>query len=188
VSGRPDTGASASPRPETRGLGLGAARRVARGKSFGGAELESLKTALQQQQVGAATAASAVLQQPLAANNNAAFPTDSVPTSKGRILTRGPQRVATADAEAPASPHVRRNAQRAAHGQEGGAGSDGGGGGGGKGRLSEDELMSLVVKCGNALWSLRERSLLELAAEVCCMPPALQRESARARERDSERN
>ena len=50
---------------------------------------------------------------------------------------------------------------------------DGPGAGEGKGgRLSEDDLVALVAKCGNNLWSLRESSLLELTAQVKITPPS----------------
>ena len=34
------------------------------------------------------------------------------------------------------------------------------------GQMSEDDLAALITKCSNSLWSLRESSLLELAAQV----------------------
>lgn len=42
----------------------------------------------------------------------------------------------------------------------------------GKGRLSEDDVAALVTKCSNTLWSLRESSLLDLAAQVDLTPPS----------------
>ena len=151
------------------GGGLGAARRLARSKSLGGAELENLKHSIQ-------TAAS-----------------EGLLPDKAKAFIKGPKRVLASPAVAEADGEPVMAAGRGASGKGEGAGSPRArrapqrsnsmsglagdeealvSGSGRKGQLSEDELAALVTKCSNSLWSLRESSLLELAAQVELTPPA----------------
>ena len=164
-----DGDAAQQQQQQAPGGGLGAARRLARSKSLGGAELENLKHSIQ-------TAAS-----------------EGLLPDKAKAFIKGPKRVLASPAVAEADGEPVMAAERGASGKGEGAGSPRArrapqrsnsmsglagdeealvSGSGRKGQLSEDELAALVTKCSNSLWSLRESSLLELAAQVELTPPA----------------
>ena len=141
-------------RPEQQAaMALGAAQRNSRAKGLSGGELDNLKNKVLKKLIPPASE-------------------DKTAPEKAKSTARGPQRVlaaAAADVEmlggGGLSPRARRGPVRSAissdeqlYVAEG------------KGRLCEDDLLDLLTKCSNNLWSLRESSLLELCAQVDLTP------------------